>query len=283
MGERENLPHLIKLLDDPSPVVQEAVCRELASFGSRLDDELGRFGVRLTDEQRELLDAMETERHRETLRANWPAWFHLQTRMERLEGAFVVLSDFQEHYRRPGHLTHQLNDLARAFRETEADVNSYELARFLFKDRGLRGGQADYYSPAKSNLVQVIEQGSGNPISLTCVYMLVGNRLGLEIEGCNFPGHFLAQTTHEGEPVLVDCFNEGRLIEARSFHDLSPNASRQVSRVIQEPAPVKTIITRVLNNLINAYNLTRQFENSTLMQDLVKMQELALEGSPHSS
>ncbi len=125
----------------------------------------------------------------------------------------------------------------------------------------------------------MIENGSGNPISLTCVYMLVGNRLGLEIEGCNFPGHFLARTVHDGDPVLVDCFNGGRLIEAHTFHDLSPNASRQVSRVIQEPASVKTIITRVLNNLNNAYNLTRNFENSALMQDLIKMQDLAFEGS----
>lgn len=282
MTEFHNLPYLVQLLDDPSPVVQEAICRELASFGTRLEPALDRLGVRLSEDQISRLRDIESERRRDTLRANWPAWFHLQTAMERLEGAFVVLSDFQDNYRNPGRLTVQLDEIAREFRETEAEATTPELARFLFEIKGLHGGQSDYYSPDKSNLAQVVETRNGNPISLTCVYMLVGYRLGLEIHGCNFPGHFLARTFHDGEPVLVDCFNGGRFIDAGAFHDLSPTGSRHIARALGEPASVKTIMTRVLNNLINAYNLTRQFENSELMQDLVKMQELALSGLPHS-
>ncbi|PIE22372.1 MAG: hypothetical protein CSA62_12755 [Planctomycetota bacterium] len=41
--------------------------------------------------------------------------------------------------------------------------------------------------------------------------MLVGARLGLDINGCNFPGHFLDWIYYEGQIVLVDCFRGGLL------------------------------------------------------------------------
>ncbi len=45
----------------------------------------------------------------------------------------------------------------------------------------------DYGDPQNSNLVHVITRRAGLPISLACVYILVGQRMGLAIEGCNFP------------------------------------------------------------------------------------------------
>lgn len=43
MPNPNNLPHLLKLLDDDSPVVQENVLKELASFGPSLQRELDRL------------------------------------------------------------------------------------------------------------------------------------------------------------------------------------------------------------------------------------------------
>ena len=79
--------------------------------------------------------------------------------------------------------------------------------------RELRGAREDEYNqPAASDLIQVIDGGPGLPITLSCVFLLVGRRLELEVDGCNCPGHFMARAIVSGRPVLVDCFSGGRLL-----------------------------------------------------------------------
>jgi hypothetical protein len=73
----------------------------------------------------------------------------------------------------------------------------------------------------------VLDTGLGNPISLCCLYRLLGQRFGLEIEGCNFPGHFLSRVTYRDKTWLVDCFNRGRFMLAA---DVAKASSRRESR-----------------------------------------------------
>lgn len=55
MPDPKTLPHLLKLLDDDSKVVQEAVLKELAAFGPTLEEELSRLPEPPDARQKELL------------------------------------------------------------------------------------------------------------------------------------------------------------------------------------------------------------------------------------
>lgn len=277
MADRRQLPHLLRLLDDDSPLVQEAVYRELTAFGPRLEEEFQKLDLTLNDVQRERLRTFQHEFKRTRLEESWPSWFSLEDEAEQLEAALGLLCDFQESQPRPGRLTERLDALAEEFRLCEAPTDAFELAHFLFQRKRLRGGRADYYNPAKSNLIQVLRKRRGNPISLTCIYMLVGHRLGISIEGCNFPGHFMARAKYRGEIVLVDCFNGGRFIHVDSFQDLSAQAYADVDEYVHRRASARTIISRVLHNLANAYNLAREPENRQLMLELLQMQDYHLD------
>ena len=61
MGPSAQLPHLLRLLDDPSPTVRDAVTRALVAYGPSLEEELGQLKIPATAKQiaqiRQLIDA----------------------------------------------------------------------------------------------------------------------------------------------------------------------------------------------------------------------------------
>ncbi|HYF00497.1 MAG TPA: transglutaminase-like domain-containing protein, partial [Planctomycetota bacterium] len=76
----------------------------------------------------------------------------------------------------------------------------------VFGRLGFRGNREDYYDPRNSYLNDVIDRRLGIPITLSAVYAEIGRRVGLEVEGIGFPGHFLARVTLERGHAVVDCF-----------------------------------------------------------------------------
>jgi regulator of sirC expression with transglutaminase-like and TPR domain len=111
------------------------------------------------------------------------------------------------------------------------------LAEFLNLDQRIRGNDDDYYNLRNSLLPAVIESRLGIPISLSLVYMLVGKRAGLKVEGVGLPGHFIVRH----EDIFFDPFHGGRrvgldeckaLLEQQNLtllpHHLAPTTPRQL-------------------------------------------------------
>ncbi len=276
MPDPAQLQYLVRLLDDDSPEVQAAIWEELQAYGPGLEEELARQDLSLEDPHLERWRELNGKSYRYALLAQWPSWFGMKGEKDQLETALSLLSDYHDRYARPGRLPRLLDALSLEFFDTVEISDSYELARYLFQTKGLDGGQGDYFSLEKSDLARAIELGSGNPISLTCIYILVGHRLGIDIQGCNFPGHFLARTLVGNEVLLVDCFNGGHFLKAHAFLDVSPSPSEKVREIVHRPASVETILTRVLNNLINAYGAVEDPESGALMRELIRMTQLSV-------
>ena len=115
----------------------------------------------------------------------------------------------------------------------------------------------------------VIEQKRGIPISLACVYILVGYRLDLEIEGINLPGHFLAKCMSSGRPHVVDCFNGGHFLSQKDLASVQTPPPISMHDVLSLECKSSTIIGRVLRNLKSAYQQVKQDADLTLMNDLL--------------
>src|SRR5919201_996689 len=62
------------------------------------------------------------------------------------------------------------------------------LNQFLYEDLGYRGNTEAYYDPRNSYLNEVMDRRTGIPITLGVLYMAVGRRIGLPVEGVSFPG-----------------------------------------------------------------------------------------------
>ena len=126
----------------------------------------------------------------------------------------------------------------------------------LFHELGFTGNQADYYDPRNSFLNEVIERRTGIPISLSLVYIEVGRRCGLRVDGVPFPGHFLCKVTLDDGELIVDAFNRGQLLglaelKAR-FASAAGDAARFDPRLLHAARP-KEILARMLQNLRSIY------------------------------
>ena len=83
------------------------------------------------------------------------------------------------------------------------------LNQFLYEDLGYWGNTEDYYDPRNSYLNEVIDRKTGIPITLSILYMELGRRIGLPLEGVSFPGHFLVRLKLRGGMLVLDPFAGG--------------------------------------------------------------------------
>jgi regulator of sirC expression with transglutaminase-like and TPR domain len=84
---------------------------------------------------------------------------------------------------------------------------------YLFDELGYAGNEESYYDPDNSYLNRVVDQRTGNPISLCTIYLAVGRRLKLPVVGIGMPGHFLCRfQTATADALFIDAFNRGKLL-----------------------------------------------------------------------
>jgi regulator of sirC expression with transglutaminase-like and TPR domain len=130
------------------------------------------------------------------------------------------------------------------------------VVRFLYRELGFRGNQADYYDPRNSFLNEVIERRTGIPITLAIVLVEVLRRAGAEAHGVSFPGHFLVRVEGPRGPLLLDPF-DGRLLERADLRSLLHRATGNDGdppRAMLEPATKAQILVRMLSNLRGIYS-----------------------------
>ena len=138
------------------------------------------------------------------------------------------------------------------------------LNRFLFDDLGFWGNTEDYYDPRNSYLNDVIDRKTGIPITLAILYMELGRRVGLPLEGVSFPGHFLVRLRLRAGVLVLDPFTGGAVqseaelrerlqrVIPEGVADNLPVAELPLDQFL-EPASNRQILARVLRNLKGIY------------------------------
>ena len=138
------------------------------------------------------------------------------------------------------------------------------LNQLLYEELGYWGNTEDYYDPRNSYLNEVIDRRTGMPITMSILYMELGRRIGLPVEGVSFPGHFLVRVRLHGGMLVLDPFSGGapqsedelrsrvkRVIPDGVADDL-PASELPLDQFL-EPAANRQILARVLRNLKGIY------------------------------
>ena len=81
--------------------------------------------------------------------------------------------------------------LDEAIVEGDCDEVRRQLLQGFYQTLGFRGDWQDYFSAANCDLNQVLVQRKGIPVSLGILIIQLGRKIGLDVEGICFPGHFL--------------------------------------------------------------------------------------------
>lgn len=272
--ELDELDALIRLLDDETPEVRERVAERLGQCGGDLSEWLASRPQELTRREKSLLESMLLPSHRKSLDRDWimptGGASALQEDWESFEALLRILSDFLHDgitLRQP--LSDALDLLAEEATENGV-VTERELANFLFEAERFQGNRSDYYDPRNSDLAWSIAEGCSNPIGLCLIFILTARRLDLEVEGVNFPGHFLTRIFEEGHPLIIDCFDHGRLHLQSTLLESGSELTRQQRTSLRDTAGPGVILSRMLNNLSAALEHAGRKEDAELIGALQK-------------
>ena len=154
-------------------------------------------------------------------------------------------------------------------RDTAAQIAT--LNAYLFEELGFSGNREHYDDPRNSFLNEVLDRRLGIPISLAVVYLEIGRRAGLRLEGVNFPGHFLVRV-HAEEDAIVDPFHAGaQLSEVDCRQLLRQHLGEEAAfdRGLLATATRQHIVVRMLVNLKRLYVRMRSFPQARAVADLL--------------
>ena len=274
MHVETELPHLVRLLDDDNPIVRKTLSERFAKCQGDVSSELDRLGIRLPEEDRTRLSNLLAPGRRRQIRDQWVV------PQQGLDEGGADWESFEQLLRLLSELLHDGTSLRSSLPDAidriadEAVLNNAQgdeqsLCEFLFGSGRFRGDKEGFYSPSNADLLWIITNRKGNPIGLAVLAMLVGHRLNLDIGGCNFPAHFLAWITIEGNPHLVDCFGGGRIISVDDVRDNSAVLTPDSRRAIQGPCTMRDILVRILRNLHLAFTQHDRVDDMGLTADLL--------------
>jgi regulator of sirC expression with transglutaminase-like and TPR domain len=153
----------------------------------------------------------------------------------------------------------RLDEMAEALkRRLRADISPADtiiaLNRFLFEEHGFTGDAANYYDARNSFLNEVLDRKRGIPITLALVYIEIGRRIGLPVQGVSFPAHFLVKCTLREGTVVLDPYAKGASL---SFDDLR----QRVKALRNGVEPTKSMVAGMLATATNKEILTRILRN----------------------
>ncbi|MDP3580408.1 MAG: transglutaminase-like domain-containing protein [Ignavibacteria bacterium] len=265
------LQYMLDLLDDDSLEIRDEIIKQLSTYGFNLEIDLREFSALMNEQKQTLISPILEENRRNWLEQNWMCVLQASDTIDRVEIALDLISKFQYGLDDNRELTDRLDRIADDFRNKIPYGDEIDLATFLFQEIGIKGDQENYYNPFNSNAIFALAEKKGNPITLCLIYAFVGDRLGFNIAGCNFPGHFLAKVINEDEHYLVDCFNGGKIIFESDVSELAKDSADSIAHIISEIPAAATIIKRILSNLSNSYSMINQLENKELFVRLGKM------------
>lgn len=182
---------------------------------------------------------------------------------ELVEGALLIAADEYPGLDVRGYLD-RIGQMARTLRaRLRPDISPADsilaLNHYLFDELGYSGNAPDFFDPRNSFLNEVMDRRLGIPISLAVIYIAVGRCIGLPLQGVSFPGHFLVKCTLHTGVIMLDAYEKGASLDAKTLEQRWRAASghalsdTRAFRVALQTASNTEILARMLRNLQAIY------------------------------
>jgi len=124
---------------------------------------------------------------------------------------------------------------------------------YLFNKQRFRGNEENYYDPDNSYLNRVVDNRTGNPMTLCLVYLFVGRRLRLPLAGIGMPGHFLCRFQSSIEELFIDAFNRGKLLTKADCIKYLVHTRDGFKESYLAPVTPRMILLRICTSLHQIY------------------------------
>ena len=157
--------------------------------------------------------------------------------------------------------------------ELQDGLHPYDIIKIinsaLFQGMRFRANTKNFHSPNNSFLKSVLESKKGNPISLSVVYLLIAEKLGLPLYGVNLPNLFIVTYKTDDLQFYINAFNRGLIFSKKDIDNFIANLNLTPKDAYYQPCTNEDIIKRVLRNLIMAYDKLDEHEKSEEVKALL--------------
>lgn len=289
MNDMKSIQALIALMDDPDEEIFAHVRDRLLEFGpdaiQYLESSWEERDFGLIFQTR--IEALIHEIQFEECKRQLTDWYEGSSK-DLLQGALIIAK-----YQYPGLQDKTVTDFIERLRrdcwlELNPRMTAYESVRILnkifFEQYGFKGNSQNYTSPLNSYINTVIETKKGNPLSLSILYSIVAQQLGLPIYGVNLPNHFilaymdehgtsrfLSNANQHGVLFYINTFSRGSLFQKEDIDQFLKGLNLPLSPTFYEPCSNSDILRRMLTNLITAF---QQVGNAEKVNELIEFRGL---------
>jgi len=157
------------------------------------------------------------------------------------------------------------------FRGEHVQAMLAHLHHVFFEEEGFIGNHGQYYHPLNSYLPAVLESRRGVPATLSLVYKVVAEHVGLHVEGVNAPGHFLVRVRGQRDWIIIDPYFCGAVLSRNeAFERIEQVTGAPVphDRTSLAPATHREWIVRILSNLQHIFSHQNRRDDFAAMSEL---------------
>lgn len=264
---------LVKLLDDPDETIFSHIKGRFMSLGPPVIPHLesaweNAYDIILQKRIEQLIHDIQFEILQKQF-ANWK----LAESDDLLKGLLLV-ARYQYPDLSEEKIRKQLKQITQdVWLELNEDLTAVEkinaLNHILFEVHNFSGSSiTTYYSPQNSFFNCLLETKKGNPVMLSCLYLLVAHELKIPVYGVNLPEHFICaymdesknlvnlsdeNSTRENILFYINPFRKGIIFHHNDIDDFIKQLKLEPNAAFYSPCSNIDIIIRVIRNLIFSY------------------------------
>lgn len=136
--------------------------------------------------------------------------------------------------------------------QADAIDRANALRAVLVGQHGYTGDRESYDDLDNANLMRVIDRRRGLPIALSILWLHAARAQGWTAEGLNFPNHFLIRIETGQGRIVLDPFNDGKVLSQAELRRLRRRIGGGESDLRPEdcePVSNRAILLRLQNNI----------------------------------
>ncbi|MFD1552336.1 hypothetical protein DNU06_11110 [Putridiphycobacter roseus] len=269
--EQSEVNALIRLVEDPDPIVYSQVRHKLVSYGANVLPNIERTWLKESkneSHQSKLKDIINEIRLGE-LSEKLTKWKNSSNR-DLLKGALII-SQYQFPNINELMIEKEIEKIQqKVWLEINDSQTAYETVKVfnhvMFDILDFQGSRKNFFSPQNSFIYSVLRNKKGTPLSLSIIYSIVAQRLELPIYGVNLPNQFILGFVDENKTLkmlnihsernvlfYINPFAKGRIFDQNEIEAYLKSLNLPFDKAYYEPCSNTDILKRMLANLIFAY------------------------------
>ena len=145
------------------------------------------------------------------------------------------------------------------------------LNEVIFEQLKFEPNIKNFHSPSNSMFNLVLSQKKGNPVALSCLFILLAQRLDLPIYGVNLPNLFVLIFDYPGYRFYLNPFNRGQVFLEKDIDDYLKQMNIEPDEKYYKSCSNIEIIKRILTNLSFAYQKIGEEDKQNEVNQFLKI------------